>query len=156
MIILDLDNCIAHDAWRIPRINWRLTGDARYHDYHLLAPWDSVGNHELFEGKRCAILTGRPVMFRAATLHWLTRAGVDVAALLMRNPNDSRSSAMVKRAQVIHLLAHYDVSFEDIEAAYDDREDIVHMYREWGFKAEQRSLHSVCAYTNPLTRQVHP
>ena len=36
-IILDLDNCIADDQWRISRINWQHKDPMRrYHDYHSL------------------------------------------------------------------------------------------------------------------------
>lgn len=155
MRILDIDNLISHDLWRIPRIAWQFTDPARrYHDYHSLAPWDAVGNQELFIGcaDGIAILTARPVAFRAATEEWLARAGVRYEHLIMRNSGDYRPSVVLKAQQLRWLLSgNYGVV--EIECAYDDRADVVAMYRAAGLRAEVRALHDVCAYTDPTVPQ---
>ena len=157
MIILDLDNCIADDAWRIPRINWQKTGDARYHDYHMLCAFDAVGNKRLFAHENhVLILTGRPVMVRATTAEWLRRVGVNYLHLVMRNDGDQSPSAALKRKQVLWLRDFYGVELSDVRIAYDDREDICAMYRDLGLRAQCVSIHSVCAYTNPLTAERVP
>lgn len=52
--ILDLDNCISDDGWRIPRIDWGLPpGNARYAEYHKLCGFDKCVNRELFERALC-------------------------------------------------------------------------------------------------------
>ena len=148
LIILDIDNCIADDAWRIPRIDWKQTDpNKRYHDYHLLAPFDRDRNHTLFTAVQALVLTSRPLAYRAATEEWLYRAGVTVKHLLMRNNSDSRSSVDVKRAQVLWLTSLYDIALSDIEAAYDDRPDIIAMYTQMGVpNAQVVAIHNVSAY----------
>jgi hypothetical protein len=37
----------------------------------------------------------------------------------------------------------------NIEAAYDDRPDVVEMYKQHGINGQLMSVHDVCAYTNP-------
>ena len=122
MIILDLDNCIANDEWRIPAINWhKKDPTARYHDYHALAAFDTAYNHCLWAGKRCAIFTARPIAFRAPTVEWLRRAGVQVEFILMRNDDDHRPSCDLKETQLKWLFDPllYGVHKHDIEMAYD-------------------------------------
>jgi len=156
-LILDIDNCIADDGWRIPQIDWG-TDDAfrRYHFYHQLAPWDNAGNRDLFIGREegLIIFTSRPVHYRAMTLEWLQRVGVKVEHLLMRNDNDVRPSIHVKRSQ-LGWLGEYDVRLAQIACAYDDRPEILKMYRAHGLRAELRALHDICAYTNPHTGVNH-
>lgn len=147
-IILDLDNCIADDAWRIPRINWQKSvHTGRYDDYHSLSGFDEIGNTDLLATQnKIVIFTARPVAYHALTVEWLRRKGVDWKALIMRNNNDHRPSVDLKRQQLKWLIELYDVPKDSIVAAYDDREDVVAMYREEGIAAHVRSIHNVCAY----------
>lgn len=149
MIILDLDNCISDDAWRIPKIRWQQTDPMRrYHDYHLLAGFDKLANkHLLSPDLPLVIFTARPVMYRAITEEWLERNGIAIYALLMRNDNDHRSGPDVKETQLSWLLGAYNVSKSQIDMAYDDRPEIVEMYQRNGIKARQVAIHDVCALT---------
>src|SRR5579862_9309588 len=100
-LILDLDNCIADDGWRIRYINWKHPDlFVRYHQYHSLSPWDQIGNRELFQSTphRVFILTARPVLYREMTEEWLRRNGVTYAAMLMRNNHDTRHGVALKMA----------------------------------------------------------
>lgn len=147
--ILDLDNTIANDSWRIPRINWQLSGDRRYHDYHSLAPFDQLGNAHLLQAEeQILIFTARPVTYRAATEEWLKRNGVQFKHLLMRNKDDVRHSVELKSAQLF-WLAEYNVGLSQITSAFDDRQDVVDMYRRAGINAQCIRIHDVCAYTHP-------
>lgn len=150
--IIDLDNCIADDAWRIPRIEWQHTNPMRrYHAYHSLAPFDVCRNREIFEGVKdnIVVFTARPFHYRAATEEWLGRNGVPVKCLIMRNDEDHRPSVMVKEWQLNILLAHYHVHEDEILAAHDDREDICAMFERRGIPATRTRIHDVCAYTQP-------
>lgn len=151
MIILDLDNCIADDGWRIQHINWQLKDpDRRYHDYHLLAAFDECKNVHLFNGREdIIILTARPITFKAATVEWLFRNNVWHKHLLMRNVGDHRPSVKLKEAQ-LGWLTEYAVGLSDIELAVDDRPDVLEMYARYGIPTKLCSIHSVCAYTMPL------
>lgn len=155
--IFDLDNCLADDEWRIGRIAWQHTDlDRRYHDYHSLAPFDAPGARGLRTvqwcrdaGARIAVFTARPVLYRAATAEWLARvAGFEPDALLMRNAADRRHSVELKAAQLRDLHAHWGAT--QVIAAFDDRPDVVEMYRANGvLSAAVLAIHSTCAYTPP-------
>lgn len=149
--ILDLDNCIANDAWRIPRISWQhIDPDRKYHDYHMLAGFDEVGNEELFKGRsNIIIFTARPVLIRAMTEEWLRRKGVDYDILMMRNNGDHRKSVDLKMQQ-LHWLSQYSIELKQIEHAFDDRQDVIDMYKKCGVPATVRAIHNVCAYTRPM------
>lgn len=137
MIILDIDNCIADDEWRIGLIE-RHNADLfeRYHRYHSLAPWDKCRNWNLFLDKECAVLTGRPELYRHATFEWLRRHSVLVLHLLMRANGDHRPAVKVKEEQLAILHPRF-----SIECAYDDNVRIVEMYQRAGLKAIRQNIH---------------
>jgi hypothetical protein len=161
-IILDLDNCIADDSRRVPRIDWSQPNpNARYAEYFLGIEDDPIANTDLFHpdalrGAELLILTARPLAYREGTVKWLQRHGVPYRFLLMRNNHDHRSSTAVKRMQVHWLRSLYSVELERVRMAYDDRPEVLRMYdSEFGFNTELRAIHSACAYTNPLTKENH-
>lgn len=155
IIILDLDNTIADDSWRIPRIRWEHEDPfRRYHDYHSLSGFDKIGNIELvLTGHDVVIFTARPVSYRAVTEEWLNRHNIDWKALLMRPIGDRSHSRELKRVQLFSMRKLLGYSFEDILCAYDDRQDVVDMFMALGVKAECRPIHQLCAYTNPNEKQ---
>lgn len=153
-IILDLDNCIANDEWRIPFIDWSAEDPmSRYHDYHSLAAFDKVGNTHLFEElsveNRLVICTARPVLYRAATEHWLDTNGVGYDIIMMRDNNDHRHSLQLKQSQLDKLINQFGVHKDDIICAYDDRQDVIDMYLANGIPAERAWLHDTCAFSKP-------
>ncbi len=153
--ILDLDNTIADDGWRIPRINWNEEDPTkRYHVYHLLSGFDRTGNLSLVcpQGNNI-IFTARPVAYREITEEWLRRHNIKFKFLLMRNNGDHRHSLALKREMLAWLPLHYDVGFEEVKFAADDREDVVAMFLEHGIAAFWAPIHSVCAYTNPNKKE---
>lgn len=155
-IILDIDNCIADDSWRIPIINWEQENPLwRYHDYHSLSGFDSAHNHDLYLNHRhdIIIFTARPIMYRAITQEWLKRHGVRHEVLMMRDMEDHRHSVELKKAQLQALLDNSDLELNDIVGAFDDRPDVVEMYKQHGINAHIRFVHDVCAYTNPQEKQ---
>lgn len=152
VIILDLDNCIADDSWRIPYINWQAEDPInRYHDYHSLSGFDIAHNHDLYIGNKndIVIFTARPIMYRALTEEWLKRHGIGHALLMMRDMEDHRPSTELKFQQLMALFNNTDLKAGDIVGAYDDRPDVVEMYQKFGIPAEVRFVHDVCAYTKP-------
>ena len=154
-IIVDLDNCIADDAWRIKHINWQKSNPMeRYHDYHSLSGWDAVANRDIVDqsGVENIIFTARPVLYRAITEEWLRRNEVPYKYLVMRNNNDHQHSVALKRQMLYWMPGVYGVPWTDVVAAYDDRLDVVDMFREHKIDAYVRSVHDVCAYTQPLEK----
>lgn len=155
IIILDLDNCIANDEWRIPKIQWQFP-DAmrRYHSYHSLSCLDEVGNQDLIEESKkheIFIFTARPNLYRPQTEEWLKRKGIEYKDLFMRENYDPRNSVILKRDMLHQLVAYHNKEYEDILCAYDDRIDIVDMYKKEGIKAQIRSIHNVCAITQQMS-----
>lgn len=150
--ILDLDNCIAADAWRVKYVAWQHTHPAkRYATYHSLCGFDDLHNRQIIDPSgHNIILTGRPAAVRAVTEEWLARNCVGWTHMIMRNDTDHRPSVVLKRQMLDWLQEHYTVSLVDVAAAYDDREDIVAMYKECGLNARLRSVQDVIsAYDNP-------
>ncbi len=141
--ILDLDNCIADDSWRIPLIDGTKKGHERFSEYHHRALDDVAANHELF---RCpykiVIFTSRPNYFRARTNWWLKRNGIEAVALFMRDAPDHRGSVEVKEEMLDRFL-HMGHRLGDIESAYDDRQNVVDMFLRAGVPAQRRWVHEV-------------
>ncbi len=152
-IIIDLDNCVADDSWRIPRINWQKSNPIeRYHDYHSLSGFDRPGNLDIFVEHRDAavvVFTARPVLYHAVTEEWLRRTRIPFEYIVMRNNADHRHSLELKRTMLNWLPDMYGIPLESIVAAYDDRPDVVAMYKEHGIDGRRREIHNVCAYTAP-------
>lgn len=156
--LFDIDNCLANDAWRIPRIHWHEADpDLRYATYHALAPFDCAGNLHwarmaMRSGRKLIFSTARPESHRVPTAEWLQRAlGCETDLLLMRAVGDHRPSVVLKRE---HLREFRDrgVPTNRILQAHDDRPDVVMMYKEHGIRAAVLSIHSVCAYSPPERR----
>lgn len=154
-VIFDLDNCLSDDEWRIPRIRWDLSVEAgRYDAYHAVCGEDALRNlsvvraaAERFDG--VAFCTARPEKVRTQTLDWLVRMGLargTAPTLLMRRNVDHRPGRDVKHEQLRQLRE----SMHDVIGAYDDRDDILEMYRLMGVPCVTKmQIHSTCAYTPP-------
>lgn len=160
-VIFDLDNCLADDRARIPLIKWQESHpDKRYADYHRNVSDDPVGNKDTFDaalllGWAPIFMTARPHTVgasdvRGQTMEWIERnLGVHNPILMMRNNGDNRPSAELKREQLVHLF-NWDVRLTDVKCAYDDRLDVVEMYRANGIEAHVLAIHDVCAYKAPV------
>ena len=139
--IIDLDNCIADDQHRHGLIDMDKAGDARWEQYHLAAAADPLANHDLVRTElTLLILTARPVTVAALTVDWLRLHGINYQFMLMRNRHNYLSSVDLKRQQVDWLQDLYDVPLTAIIDAYDDREDVVQMYRSLGINAHVRAI----------------
>lgn len=137
--IVDLDNCISKDDWRYKFIlHQKSDMFARYKDYHLLAGFDEPRNLDLILDREIIVFTARPVYFRPITELWLEKhvaRYANIAALLMRNDNDHRPSAVLKHAMLLQLKAFWGIELSEIQWAIDDREDVVEMYNRMGLAA---------------------
>lgn len=151
-IIIDLDNTIADDEWRIPRIKWEENDIFwRYHDYHSLAGFDAIGNGRIidmamYEGHDIVVFTARPEMYRAMTECWLQKKAVPFSLMLMRPDNLHCHSSELKEVQLKALMRQHGYKHEQIVRAYDDREDVIAMYDRNGIKAEHVFIHTTSAY----------
>lgn len=148
-VIVDLDNCISDDEWRLHMIRGESEPDnfQRYREYHENCGDDvcrmSTDRHngrgevtlpsvyELMTSGDydVVIITARPVEYSDLTEEWLLRNGIEYTHLLMRQKGDFRSSIMVKFDAIVKTE---DLLIEDIEIAMDDRLDILNMYSQFG------------------------
>ena len=127
--IFDLDGTISNDAWRKGKL-------PDYDDYHAFLGYDAIMNlrqiQASFEaGNDIVICTARPAKFDRPTIDWLAKHNIEFALMLMRKDDDKRSAVEVKFDQVKILR---DKGYE-IDAAFDDREDVCRMYAAQGIRA---------------------
>lgn len=156
--IWDLDNCLSDDAARLRLINWAAPEpEARYAPYHAHCGTDPVGNLNVFHAVsqlgRPVFFTARPERYRLPTTAWV-RCELDIEqpVILMRANGDHRCSVDVKRDMLRQYAAMVtpDRGHPSLCAgAFDDREDIVDMYRDAGVNAALLSIHRACAMTRP-------
>lgn len=100
---------------------------------------DSLHDHvaglarSLFNGTNLVIVSGRSDQSRPATEAWLTRHGILYNRLYMRRAGDHRPDYQVKRELLDMLRAD---GYEPI-MAFDDRDQVVKMWREAGIPCAQ-------------------
>lgn len=137
--IIDLDNCIANDQWRLPLIDLsHPQPNDRYSQYHSKCHLDRCENKHVLEqlrqqGYELIVFTSRPDSVRIKTSQWLKRHGISYGALHMRPNYCHLPSVEMKRIMLSWLPAHYQVMH-----AIDDRHDILDMYRAEGIPSTQR------------------
>jgi hypothetical protein len=143
--IIDLDNTISDDGWRIKRINWdKKCSLERYHNYHEVLMFDAFANKHILEtDDNIAIFTARPRLYLRQTEYWLRRNSVNYSHLYMRENDDHRSSVDIKRDMAVKLIVTENISLSNIKVAYDDRQDIVDSYRSIGIPAERVFIHTI-------------
>ena len=150
MIIVDLDNCISDDEWRIRHINQGVSFDdpLRFSDYHQLAGFDQVANQCILMGRggKIVFFTGRPEGFRALTEEWLRRQDISFKAVFMRATHDHRPCVEVKRDMLRAMLKKVDR--KKIVTAFDDRQDILEMYKKFQIPVKKTFIHST-PYARP-------
>lgn len=149
-VIFDLDGCLSDDRHRRHLLPGK---DARYHyhkvgydygPYHLRCNLDPVVERGLSRFSACVqayggadnilFVTGRPESVRAKTEKWIARElGCPVPAsdrLLMRPDGDETSAAELK----VDLLVDFGYAGNDFDLAFDDRQDVLAAYRDFGIK----------------------
>lgn len=131
--IIDLDNCISNDEWRMKLIRdegvhpWE-----RFYDYHQACYLDEYQNGDvvtnLQRNHTLIVFTARPELVRRDTVVWLRQNRIPVEVLLMR-PNDCHTTSVALKE---HMLLSLDQSVYDVRVAIDDRTDVLGMYADNG------------------------
>lgn len=149
-VIWDLDNCLSDDGWRIRFIDWHKPVETRWTNYHRMCFRDAPGNHaEFFEAVKLGLapmfITGRPESARALTMAWLSHHfDIRSPMLLMRGNEDHRPSVDVKLELLTGALQR---AKGRPRLAYDDKPDIVQMYRDvFDIDAQVLRIHNLDAY----------
>jgi hypothetical protein len=155
-VIFDLDNCLSHDEWRIPYIDWdESIPSKRYETYHRGCGMDNIYQphvdifRDTIKDATPVFLTGRPLVVRPPTIYWIKHrlSYEKEPILLMRNDNDERKSVLVKEDMLKDLRHNWDI---EPCMAFDDRPEIVAMYIQNGVAAKQLAI------TNPDLAYVRP
>jgi hypothetical protein len=160
--IIDLDNCVFDDYWRLELIDLSkpIVND-RYIAYHNECHRDNPGQVQLMYVRHLAksydllIFTSRPEFVREKTKASLSKWGIPYYALYMRADDDHNPSVEVKRNFLRKATsdALAGTSLDRIEMAIDDRQDILDMYREEGVPRVERIF--ICDHAIPLERIVN-
>jgi hypothetical protein len=140
-IILDLDNCISDDGWRIPYIYPTLTGFKKYHDYHSLSAFDEIKNTFIIGdnfGSEIIIFTGRPQIYHMITIEWLNRKDIVPFLLFMRPEGNNDNNVKLKYDYLQQLT---DDMRGNIVCAYDDNYEVINMYKHHNIPARLIQIH---------------
>lgn len=162
-VIWDLDNCLANDGWRLKFIDFSTSDmDQRYAAYHAAAPEDQANSTAagLFRWLHSAhttfvpvFISARPESCRAATWSWLQKwlgiRDTPGAALWLRPEGQHLGTVETKEDLLERFMRLRHIDAPAIVMAFDDRADIVEMYRSKGIPAFQLAAHSECAYAPP-------
>jgi hypothetical protein len=160
-VIWDLDNCLTDDRARISRIDWSQTDpERRYSPYHEGCendPPNSLGVAAFYawhNGSRATesvpiIFTARPEKHRDGTNRWIERYlhPLSQAVIIMRQDGVHKTSADLKR----DMLYQCRIQLSDVSLmfAFDDRAEIVEMYRREGLIACMLACHGEDPYKPP-------
>lgn len=139
--IFDLDGCLSDDRHRLHLIREVADGSKVYSLYHERLEEDAAMNLSVLQscvdgGCKIIFLTSRPEGYRTATESWIEDKLAGAIPMLrlgnyklaMRPKNDTRKSPEFK----VDWLNAHDIFAEEIKAAFDDREDVLAAYKDWG------------------------
>lgn len=129
--VLDLDNCISDDQWRIDKI--KAFGKNKYEEYHAASISDEFvwGIEDPFP-ERYVIFTARPEKWLDYTFEWAKeKLPVQPLDIYMRPASDYRPGVEVKEDMLRNFLFMIRGAYK-IDKLYDDRENIVRMYKLLG------------------------
>ncbi len=154
VVIIDIDNCLADDAWRreFLRPQYEQSGLRQslspWHVYHDLAPLDTPGFVHEFEvfmrheqPTDVFFCTMRPEIYRYSTHHWLQRHHPSIRGrVIHRGIEDERPPVRVKFSMLCEICRKYDFALSEIIAAFDDHRAVLDMYREEGLRAVEANI----------------
>jgi hypothetical protein len=145
MIICDIDNVLAHDAWRLHYIEWsRQDLFLRYHRYHKLCEHDTPANIDMLTPHwPVVLLTAQPCVYAQLRRWWLLKHNIPYDFVLHRAKHDHRGSVAVKR-DMLNKLVDNGFDLSRCVVAVDDREDVLEMYaREFHLPTRHVELHHI-------------
>lgn len=142
--IFDLDGTLCDDRRRRPLLPAVHSPDADYDAYHAGCAYDpvvedmqqAVRDHRDM-GHRIVFITARPIAYVLPTLEWLDihLGRLPHSCLLMR-PDDDHTPSPELKVRLFELNFHW----EDVVAAYDDREDVLRAFQAKGVSTENLTL----------------
>ena len=137
MTICDLDGTICDDRHRLGLID-EAAADP-FAAYHAACGQDRFINAGcVVTARSLVIITSRPESMRKETEAWLAAHNIQSSHLLMRPIGNLQPSPQLKEDLLLVLLRAIQVSWIPMAGlefiAYDDRPDVLAMYRRHGMK----------------------
>jgi len=130
IVIFDIDGTLSHVNGKRGYFDWHRV-DRDDLDQIVYKAW---ARHHT-NGDRIFIISGRSEEARPKTEEWLEFYGITYDTLLMRKPDDFRKDSIVKA----EIYNHYIKGKYNVEVIYDDRQQVVDMWRSLGLKVFQVS-----------------
>lgn len=135
--IFDIDGTLANTAHRQhflegDRKNWKGFFGAMDQDPPFQDIID-IAQEQASLGHLNILVSGRPEKYRRVTELWLDKYKVPYTFLLMRGFNDSRQDNLVKH----DIYRKYIEPFFNVKYVYDDRQQVVDMWRSIGLRCLQ-------------------
>lgn len=140
IFLVDLDGTLADCSHRLHHIqnhpkNWRGFFADCAGDRPIQEVIDTV--NLLAECADIVICSGRSDECRKETVQWLVDHDVHFGALYMRKAGDHREDSIVKSEILDKILSDNNWKLSDITAVFDDRNQVVDMWRKRGLRAFQ-------------------
>ena len=136
IFIVDLDGTICNLEHRL-HFNWE-GFHAACSDDAPIWPVITVVRALAASGHTIAYATGRSTDTAKLSTDWLRKFRLPTPNnMYMRNYGDWREDFVVKSELLDKILAFYEVKPEDLGGAFEDRQQVVKMYRERGVKVFQ-------------------
>jgi hypothetical protein len=83
------------------------------------------------------MVTGRSDAVKDATIEWLNNWQIPFDAIYMRKAGDHRQDDIVKGELLDQILKDYDINECSIDGVFEDRDQVVKMYRSRGLRVYQ-------------------
>lgn len=141
--LFDIDGTLANIEHRLHFIQQEKPDwTAFYNDAASDSPiWEivTVARCLQSEGQRIFMSTGRAESIRELTMTWLRKYRIPVEALYMRQNGDHREDFEVKSDIIDHIFSDQPqgVPYNKLAAAFEDRQQVVDMYRARGLRVCQ-------------------
>lgn len=143
IVVFDIDGCISDDRWRRARIPADANQPLQFDFYHAgcgddppLEVGSQVLTGHIANGDFIAFCTARPFKVAELTAGWIERhfsiEPTKDFIILMRKDDDARSAVEVKTEFLSYINKYVEQTGKNLVMAYDDRQDIIDMYRENG------------------------
>lgn len=143
--IFDIDGTLANLEHRLHHINTdgqpKKDWAAFFADCDKDAPIKEVIKtcQDLASNNYIVLITGRTEDIRAKTIDWLSEQGIEYDGLYMRKTGDNRQDNIVKSELLDKFLSDWKMKIEkeEILGVFEDRQQVVDMYRARGLRVFQ-------------------
>lgn len=139
--LFDIDGTISDPFHRLHLIQ---NGNKQWDEFFKqskrdLPIWDVIKTQRLLKkaGALIIMVTGRSDMVRQITEDWMRSYGIPFDYLYMRKANDHREDYIVKEELLNKILDEHNLGLSDIVGVFEDRQQVVDMYRAKGLKVFQ-------------------